>query len=390
MTGKDRDDRLMLIRTIQEIRKSRLVAYLTGDRQGTPQGQIAPDAVRPMFDHLRVLGFTRVPAIDLFLYSQGGRIAVPWRLVTMLRECCERLSVLVPYKAHSAATLIALGADEIIMCKKGELGPIDPILAPVETGQERGARDAMSIEDVMAYIAFLKERAGLSDQAALAGTVNVLAEQLKPWMVGQIYRTHSHIRLIARKLLVSHQEALEERVIESIVESLAEKMYFHGHAIGRKEAKEIGLPVFEPDETLEGNMWELLERYEHLLDLDDPIDPKGAIPQGVDESEQAVILACIESEERLDLYRGTVKWRRVREMPPQLNLNVNLGLQLPPGISPQEVPAKLQEMIQNTMNQLRGQIPAMIQAELEQQAPTKSIQGALFNASWQDATAEGI
>lgn len=35
---------------------------------------------------------------------------------------------MVPYKAHSAATLIAIGCDEIVMGSKSELGPIDPAL----------------------------------------------------------------------------------------------------------------------------------------------------------------------------------------------------------------------------------------------------------------------
>lgn len=45
----------------------------------------------------------------------------------MFREYSQKgsFSVLIPYRAHSAATVIALGADEIVMTKKAELGPID-------------------------------------------------------------------------------------------------------------------------------------------------------------------------------------------------------------------------------------------------------------------------
>ncbi len=102
-----------------------MLTYVTGDRRGVT-GQIGRDAVRPMYDHVRALGFEGVPRIDLFLYSQGGVVDVPWRMVTMLREYCQELNVLVPYKAHSAATPIALGANQIVMGKKRELGPIYP------------------------------------------------------------------------------------------------------------------------------------------------------------------------------------------------------------------------------------------------------------------------
>jgi len=33
---------------------------------------------------------------------------------------------LVPFRANSSATLLALGADTIILGQQGELGPIDP------------------------------------------------------------------------------------------------------------------------------------------------------------------------------------------------------------------------------------------------------------------------
>jgi len=343
-----------------------------------------------MYNHIRALGFEGVPRIDLFLYSQGGVVDVPWRMVTMLREYCQELSVLVPYKAHSAATLITLGAGQIVMGKKGELGPIDPILTRTEQTGQTVVQERMSVEDVMAFIAFLKERAGLGDQAALAGSVSILAEKLKPWVLGEMYRTHSHIRLLARKLLTSHQEALEERQIDSIVESLAEKMYFHGHAIGREEAAEIGLPISKPGEELEGQMWKLFEAYEGLMKLDCPVDAQSAIPPGEDEHEEPVILACIESETRLDVFRGSIKFRHIRQMPPQLNLNLNLGLQLPPGLSPEQLPEAAQSIIQDMLQQLQGQIASIVQAELVKQAPIQRTEGRLFNASWQEATSEGI
>jgi ClpP class serine protease len=120
LPASPREIRLALIRAIQKARDSHVIAYFAGDRQGAA-GQIGEDAVRPMYDHVRTLGFAGVPRIDLFLYSRGGSIEAPWRIISMLREYCQELNVLIPYRAHSAATLIALGADHIVMGKKGEL-----------------------------------------------------------------------------------------------------------------------------------------------------------------------------------------------------------------------------------------------------------------------------
>ena len=82
------------------------------------------DALRHIYEHLRQLG--ECEKIDLFIYTTGGQIFVPHRLTRLIREFCDNFSVLVPYRCHSAGTLLCLGADEIIMGKFGELSPIDP------------------------------------------------------------------------------------------------------------------------------------------------------------------------------------------------------------------------------------------------------------------------
>jgi len=120
--------RLELIRRIQKLRGSRVIAYVCSDRQGAA-AQIGDDAVRPMYDHVRRIGKTE--SIDLYLYSRGGAVEVPWRMVSMLREYCDELNVLIPYRAHSAATLIALGCDGVVMGRKAELGPIDPAVSRI-------------------------------------------------------------------------------------------------------------------------------------------------------------------------------------------------------------------------------------------------------------------
>jgi hypothetical protein len=73
-----------------------------------------------------VAGQIKKPIL-LILHSGGGRIEPAY----LISKTCKRLSkdkfiVSVPRRAKSAATLIALGADEIHMGLMSELGPIDP------------------------------------------------------------------------------------------------------------------------------------------------------------------------------------------------------------------------------------------------------------------------
>ena len=140
-----------IIKQIEKSRNSKAITYFTSDRQGPVNARVAMDIIPIISNQLRKIG--KQDKIDLALYSSGGDTMVPWRLVSMIREYCNHFSVLVPYKAHSAATMIALGADEIVMSDMSELSPIDPSTAnvfnPVDP-QNPQSRIPISVEDVMA------------------------------------------------------------------------------------------------------------------------------------------------------------------------------------------------------------------------------------------------
>lgn len=263
-----------IIGDLEKERGSKVIVYFTGDRQ--PFGsRIAEDAVRVLYEHLVNLDFDEgKKVIDLFLYSRGGDVSVPWRIASMVREFCEEFNVLVPYKAQSAATLLSLGADNIIMGKKAELGPIDPTLVKATIGEGALPQQEISVEDVNSFLSFVKERANITDQSALAQMVGTLVNQISPLTLGNVNRQNSHIRLVARKLLTSRREKIDEEKINTIIETLTEKIYSHGHGIGKKEAKDIGLPIIFPDENTENLIWQLYLVYEDFLKLNEPVHPE--------------------------------------------------------------------------------------------------------------------
>lgn len=371
--------RVALIQQIEESRQSRLLTYVCSDRQGAG-AQIGEDAVRPMYDHVRRIGKTE--KIDLFLYSRGGAVEVPWKMISMLREFCSNLSVLIPYRAHSAATMIALGCDQILMGSKGELGPIDPAMSRITQDGGTAMEEQIRVEDVMSFVGFLKEKAGLGDQTALASNVSILAEKLTPQLLGSIYRTHSHIRMVARKLLTARSQRMDDQQIGLIIESLAEKTYLHGHGIGRREAKELGLPMVDPPQEVEEAMWALLEQYEDVLKMRSPIDPDSTLGKNRDEAEEPVTLAMIESRGLSSSFSGTLAFQRLRQAPPQVNINFNFGVSLPPGIDPAVVP---QEIISQLVKQVQNDLPRLVQEQIRNQSPPLRIVGRLQGAHWQHA-----
>ncbi len=384
-----REERLRLIQQIQSERRSRVVSYFCGDRK--PIGaQISEDAIRPMYDHLRSLRFEQQPRrLDLILYSIGGAMETPWKIVSMLREFCDEYNAIVPFKAYSAATLIALGADEIWMTNKGELGPIDPAMtlrqapgvpekpAPVALGE-------VGVEDIAAYVSFIRNRAGLTDQSALAGVIRTLAETVGPTLLGRLERTYSHIRLVARKLLSLVKPPLDDPTVTAIVEALTEKTYAHGHGIGRKEARQLGLRVKELDGEVADRVWSLYLDYESSLQLDQSGDVSTLLTDTGPDTHSGgnYEVAYIESEARLHGFSGTLEVRRLRRIPQQMSINLNLGLQFPAGIQPQQIPQQAQQILQQMVQQTGQHIEQAVREELRRQAPVERIDASLRDPRW--------
>ena len=373
-----------IIGDLEKERGSKVIVYFTGDRQ--PFGsRIAEDAVRVLYEHLVNLDFDEgKKVIDLFLYSRGGDVSVPWRIASMVREFCEEFNVLVPYKAQSAATLLSLGADNIIMGKKAELGPIDPTLVKATIGEGALPQQEISVEDVNSFLSFVKERANITDQSALAQMVGTLVNQISPLTLGNVNRQNSHIRLVARKLLTSRREKIDEEKINTIIETLTEKIYSHGHGIGKKEAKDIGLPIIFPDENTENLIWQLYLMYEDFLKLNEPVHPEIELANDEKKKLENLSIAIIESLKKLHLFKTDVELKKDRRIPPSPQINLNVNLQLPPSIQPAQIPQQEQQILQQLMTQISKIVPQMVQQEIVRQSPIVGIGGRVYGGTWHE------
>jgi hypothetical protein len=381
-----RNKRKEIIAKIEENRGSRVLSYVTGDR-APAIAQIGDDAVRPLYQQLREIDTT--DKLDFFIYSRGGAIDVPWRMATALRSTAKQWAALIPFRANSAATLLAMGADQIILGKHGELGPIDPIMNIQRVMPQPGGgggtvvQEPISVEDVMAYIRFIQERAGLSDQTALSTGLSKLTERLDAVALGNAYRTHSHIRDVARRMLLSRKKPGSEQTMATIIESLAERVYAHGHAIGFTTAKEIGLPAERAGQELDELMWSLLREYETDLKLLQPIDPASAVATSDLFTEDAVI-AVIESTTAAHEFIGRIEIKARRQMPQNLNVSFNLNLQVPGGA--QQVPPQVQQQIQQVLQQAQQailqQAQQAVQDALREQAPVVGKDAGFRDGVW--------
>jgi len=309
-------DKKLIIQQIENLRKSRLITYLTSDRPGPINARVAMDIIPVFSKQLQKIGKTK--NIDLFLYSTGGDTMVPWRLVSMIREYCDKFSVLIPYKAHSAATMISLGADEIVMTDLSELSPIDPSTVNIfnpQDPQNPQAKIPISVEDVMAYFDLAKNKFGIKNDDDLAKIFNKFIEsnpQIHPLALGNVNRIHNLIRILAKRLLKSHKSPMKDEEIEKIVDYFTEKLYSHQYFIGRKEAKEdLGLKtVVYADENLSKTMTELYEQYLKEMEIGKIWNPENELGMNVSQAKKDYKIAFIESADLLNYFELSLEYRR--------------------------------------------------------------------------------
>jgi len=273
-------ERVAIIEKIEKERNAKLITYITSTRQNH-EVQMAIDTIRKFYNHLIEIDEKDRGKvnIDLMIVSNGGDGIVPWRLVTLIREFAKEFCVLIPYRAFSAATLTALGADRIIMHPMGMLGPTDPTVTNQfnpDDPKNPAAKLGISVEDVTAYISLIREDAGIRHEDEVIQAFNQLASRIHPLALGNVKRSLSQSKMMAQKLLSLHMNrAKDQHSIDEIVDNLTSKLYYHGHPINRKEAKEqVGLKNIEyPELKLEKLIWDLYLEYEKEIKSEEPFDP---------------------------------------------------------------------------------------------------------------------
>jgi hypothetical protein len=280
-----------LIRSLEKARESRLVCYFTGDRKDQ-EIQIGDDVLPSFSEHLSKIG--KVAKLDLLIYSRGGNTLTGFAIANAMREFADHVAVLVPFRAHSCATLICLGAEEVVAGPFAQLSPIDPsITTPHGPTINQGGELKflpVSVEDVANYFELARKEAGLKDEQHLAEVFGHLCGKVSPLALGAVYRAREQIGMLAAKLLSIHVKDPEG--IDRIVKKLTRELLSHDYLIGRREAKEIGLSMVDATKEESDVMWQIYEDVAQELLLNEPWnwenETQGAqpkiVPRGVLES----------------------------------------------------------------------------------------------------------
>jgi ClpP class serine protease len=123
--------RKRMITLIERERKSRVVLLVhrqeTMSLLGFPLFRYID--INDSEDVLRAIHMTdpEIP-LDLVLHTPGGLVLAATQIARAIFKRKGKVTVFVPHYAMSGGTLLALAADEIVMCEHAVLGPVDPQL----------------------------------------------------------------------------------------------------------------------------------------------------------------------------------------------------------------------------------------------------------------------
>ena len=264
--------RIKLYKQLEQEFNSKVLVYVTSDRQNM-ETQIAQDVIDYFINQLDSIGVTE--RISLVLYTRGGNTSAAWNIVNLLRMYCDHLQVIIPHKAHSAGTIISLGANDIVMTKQATLGPIDPsINTPLNPSIPNSLGTfPVSVEAVKGYVEFAKNEMTIKDDRALSDIFIKLSDYVHPLVLGQVYRSRAQIQMLAKKLLIN--QVTDSDKIKKIISFLCGDSGSHDYTINRREAEnDLGLRVIKPTENQYNIIRELYSSICEELELNTPFNPQ--------------------------------------------------------------------------------------------------------------------
>jgi len=258
--------RIESIKKIENLTKRPLIVYAANIRKG---GFNVPNSI----DESDITGFSDLiegidsNEIDIFLHSPGGSAEATERIVNLLRENFSHIRFLIPNSAYSAATMLALCGNEILMDERSTLGPIDPQII-ISTPQ--GVTSA-PVQDILD--GFEKIRNILKDDPGALGAYLPMLQRYDL----HIFETCENAKKLAHSLAKNWLEKYMLKDLPNNTEKakdIAEKLsnhkelLSHSRTIGIQQCKEFGLIVNDLRDMpqLRDELWQLYCLIEILFD----------------------------------------------------------------------------------------------------------------------------
>jgi Serine dehydrogenase proteinase len=187
--------------------------------------------------------------LDLFLHSPGGDGEAADQICAYLRTQFDHIRAIVPVYAMSAATMIALSADVVLMGTHSQLGPIDPQLT-IQTNEGPRGASAQAIKDQ--FDLATKE---CEDPKKLAAWLPIL-RSYAPGLLAACDHATQRSEQIVKSALEQYMFKGEADAATKAADAAAwfgdaATFLSHGRPVRRDEAREHGIKVDDLEDDSE-------------------------------------------------------------------------------------------------------------------------------------------
>ncbi len=197
--------------------------------------------------------------IYFFIKSNGGSGIAALKIISVLRQYCRKLIALVPLNCASAATMLALGADEIHMGPLSYLTPVDTSirhdLSPVDVDNDQVS---VSMDELNRVLKLWNNH----QTGNLESPYKNLYSYIHPLVFGAVDRASSLSLKLCQELLGYHMKDKEK--IEKISTVLNFEYPAHSYPILAGKAREIGLPIKTMKPAISEKLLELNLKYSEM------------------------------------------------------------------------------------------------------------------------------
>jgi hypothetical protein len=198
-------------------------------------------------------------AADIFVVNNGGSAEATERIVTFLRGRFKTLRFILAGNAYSAATLMALAADEVLMTSVATLGPIDPQI------------NGIPARAILRAFERIEKRLKEEGPRALSAYMPLISKY--DLHIFEICRSAEELsEELARTWLARYMLRCDQKddrvdgIVKFFISYDIHKS--HGRSIGRERARELGLPIKDVEEIagLEPLVRSLFNQYQFWFD----------------------------------------------------------------------------------------------------------------------------
>lgn len=195
--------------------------------------------------------------VALFLKSDGGNPEAALRFVHLLRQKFDKVALLAPFECASAATMVALGSNEIHMGPTSYLTAVDSSLkhdlSPVD---HHNYLVSVSQDEVMRILRLWKE------QKTGDNPFPEVYKYLHPLVLGALDRSSSLSMRICRELLSYHVSSPAKAL--KISRALNYDYPSHSYPITAREARRLGLNIYDLDPAVDALLRDLNHVYAEM------------------------------------------------------------------------------------------------------------------------------